>query len=73
MIKGIVIAGNYRQYQEYIQTNNLIKEEYKYCSSPMDLAGIHGARVIYVGTPEANPLFDSLDLIVYLSHNIPRP
>jgi hypothetical protein len=45
----IVIAGNYRQYQDYLRENKLSPREARYVSSPEHLRGLRGVEVVKYG------------------------
>lgn len=47
---NIIIAGNYRQYRDYIRRYNLNPKEYKYIPDAHKLRGLHNCKVICVGT-----------------------
>jgi len=61
MIKGIIIAGDYNQYINYLKENKLQVREYKYAWLPEHLLGIH-APIFYVGEYWLNRLTDSPEL-----------
>ena len=72
MIKGLVIAGNYRQYINWLMKNKLDKNEFKYCNKKEDLYGYHNIKVYHIGTFQDNVLFGSRELINYLTVNLTR-
>lgn len=59
MLKGVVIAGNFGQYQDFIRNNGLNPKEYKYCKERWDLDGLPKVKVYYTGQVGLNPLFGS--------------
>lgn len=60
----LVIAGKYKQYQDYIRNNELNPREYKYCCRFQDIAGFHKTEIIYTGEYWLNPLYNTPDLQV---------
>jgi len=54
----LIIAGNYRQYKDYLQIHNKTPREAIYIADEEALAGRQG-EVIYIGTYWQNKAFDS--------------
>lgn len=51
----IVIAGNYRQYKNYLRENNLTPQQARYVDMPEKLRGLRGAEVVKYGEWWLNP------------------
>jgi hypothetical protein len=47
--KKIVVAGNYKQYRSFLQTNHLSSREYEYRGSPESCEGLHDVEIVTVG------------------------
>lgn len=60
---GIVIAGNYRQFIDWVGDRN--PNEYIYAFEPEHLMGIHGLPIIITGEYWRNKLHNSDDLLTY--------
>jgi hypothetical protein len=54
----IVIAGNYRQYQNYLRENNLTPQQARYVDTPEKLRGLRDVEVVRVGEWWLNPCAD---------------
>ena len=54
----IVIAGNYRQYKDYLRENNLTPQQARYVDMPEKLRGLHGVEVVKYGEWWLNPCAD---------------
>lgn len=68
----IVIAGNYRQYQNYLRENNLTPQEAKYVSTPEQLHGLRDVEVVKVGEWWLNPCADD-DYLKIIERPTQRP
>lgn len=51
----IVIAGNYRQYKDYLLENNLTPQQARYVDAPEKLRGLRGVEVVKYGEWWLNP------------------
>ena len=51
----IVIAGNYRQYKDYLRENNLTPQQARYVDMPEKLRGLRGVEVVKYGEWWLNP------------------
>lgn len=51
----IVIAGNYRQYKDYLRENNLTPQQARYVDTPEKLRGLRGVEVVKYGEWWLNP------------------
>jgi hypothetical protein len=69
MISGLVIAGNARQYLDWLKENGLSKQDYKYIHSHEDYCGYHNIPIFLVGEYFNNQCYTDLiafKRIVYL-------
>lgn len=57
-----ILAGNYLEYQRYLEENKLQKSEAKALLSINDLMGLRNIKVVRTGTWYNNPLSDSIYL-----------
>ena len=57
MIKGIVVAGSYEQYLNFMNIYQYNPKEYIYVSKPSDLCGLHNTKIIYTGEYWKNPIY----------------
>jgi len=53
-----VLAGNFRQFQDYLRTHKLNPYEFFYVYDERSLAGWHG-EILEVGTYWENPMYNS--------------
>ena len=60
MLKGLVIAGNYEQYKDYIKDMGFDNNEYRYISDPDSWRGIHNIKVHRIGIYYENPAYESI-------------
>ena len=51
----IVIAGNYRQYKNYLRENNLTPQQAQYIDTPVKLRGLRNVEVVKYGDWWLNP------------------
>ena len=60
----LVLAGNFQQYRNYVNKNNLSKCRVRYISQPYDIIGLRSERVrlVRVGTFWENPVCNSPEL-----------
>lgn len=56
MVKGVVIAGNYKQYTDWLQKNKKDRKEYIYAFRFEHIAGLSDVEVIFAGKCWVNPL-----------------
>jgi hypothetical protein len=63
MISGLVIAGTYVQYCDWLIKNQLSNMDYKYISIQEDWAGYHNIPIFLVGDYYQNQAF--IDLIAW--------
>lgn len=57
MLKGIVIAGNASQYDQWLKHKGFKKDEYRYASSVEKVAGVHHSIVYLTGEYWKNPIY----------------
>ena len=48
-LKGIVIAGNYREYLNWLKNNNYNKKDYLYARKD-NWKGVHNVPIVTIGT-----------------------
>lgn len=68
-LKGIVIAGNYRQYEKWCRKNQYNYTDYQYANKLSDLCGFNPIDVYYVGQYWLSPLWGSPDVALIKSKN----
>jgi len=47
-MKGIVIAGSYAIYKDWLRETKNSPHEYRYASAPEHLRGLHGVEVVFL-------------------------
>jgi len=62
MIKGIVIAGNYKEYMDYVYMVDIDPKEYIYTYRIEQIQGLHNIHILYTGKWWKNPLIMSGEL-----------
>lgn len=50
MLKRVVIAGNFREFKDWIRFNHFNEQDYIYLSNAYSCRGIHAVPLIKVGT-----------------------
>ena len=61
MISGLVIAGNYRQYKNWLFEKKQSNLDYKYISKIEDITGFHNLPILLIGTWWET--FDEIDIL----------
>jgi hypothetical protein len=59
-----VYAGNYREYQYYLNEMKLTPKEARYIHDEVNLWGIHKAKIIKYGTWYTRPDKDKIDRLI---------
>lgn len=65
MIRELVIAGNVRQYHDYLRMAHLAPSEAKLIRQPEDLMGYRGIKIMRVGTYWDNPMNRHEQTLIY--------
>jgi hypothetical protein len=60
MVSGLVIAGNHKQYVDWLHENGLQSKDYKYIQSPEDYCGYQNLPVFLVGDYYQNQCYINL-------------
>ena len=60
MISGLVIAGNHKQYTNWLHENGLQPIDYKYISKQEDYIGYHDIPIFLVGDYYQNQCYINL-------------
>ena len=63
MTKALIIAGDYRQYVHWIESNCLNQHEYKYIRYPFHIEGYCDLPIYGIGTYYKNPLYKDILLL----------
>jgi hypothetical protein len=60
----LVIAGNERQYRDFVRSNNIPENHSRYCCRPQDILGVRAndIELKFVGTYWENELYGSNEL-----------
>ena len=58
VVKGVVIAKDYRQYQDWLDSVKCDPREWVFVSHPEHLLGYHGIEVIQTGEYWLSPLYN---------------
>lgn len=60
----LVIAGDYRQYLNYLETRNISKSGAKYVIREQDLVGYKNPKIVLWGTYWKNPVYNSKEYLL---------
>jgi len=68
MISGLVIAGNFHQYLNWLIENKQSRWDYEYISKQEDWVGYRNIPVFLVGEYYKNPAFQNLVMFAQISY-----
>lgn len=59
MSKGVVIAGSYAQYLDWLYNSKELRSNWYYANTPENIAGLHHRIIMLVGEYWLNPVYNT--------------
>lgn len=60
MIECLVIAGNFKEFRDWINRSPFNSKKFKYVSKPEDIMGYRDIPILRIGTYYSNPVYKKL-------------
>lgn len=61
-----IIAGNYKEFTDYVKTKDTILCKYQYVSDWKNLVGLSKVKGFYIGTASKRPDIEQLKSMIYI-------